>query len=296
MDPLRAISVLVPTYGRTRVLGECVESFLRQDYDGIMEMVILNDHPEQKLVLDPTAFDANKPVTIINVTQRFPDLGTKRNTLVDMAAYPLVAFWDDDDIYLKHALSTLVPIYDRSLSKHRRTSRASHVWQLQADAGPNRAGGFPGPVPTPALGAGTELALRDSGCLWSMLLEKAAIQEVGGFPADDRKQDCALLHRMIRAKWVQAEGNTPGNPACIHRLVTTAYPHAVDFDQWRSAADNAASSAHMEAQVTALMDAGHEPRGEVGINPAWRHDYEAITRQAWFTPDPARTHPRMGES
>lgn len=296
MDPLRAVSVLVPTYGRTRVLGECVQSFLQQDYDGISEMVILNDHPEQKLILDPTAFDQRRPVTIINVTQRFPDLGTKRNTLVDMAAYPLVAFWDDDDIYLKHALSTLAILYDRMLAKHRRTSRTSHVWQLQKDAGTDRARGFPSPVATPELGVGTELAVRDSGCLWSMLMEKAAIHEVGGFPADERKQDCALLHKLTRAEYVQAEGNTPGNPSCIHRLATTAYPHAVDFASWRSAEDNAAASAHMAAQVKALMDDGLEPRGEVGINPVWQHDYEAITTRAWLTPDPLRTHPRIGET
>ncbi len=296
MNALRAVSVLVPTYGRTRVLGECVQSFLQQDYGGTSEMVILNDHPEQQLVLDPTAFNPERVVTIINVSTRFPDLGTKRNTLVDIAAHPLVSFWDDDDLYLKSALTTLVGLYDQRLAISRRSARASHVWQLQSASGSNRAPGFPAPVGTPDVEGGSELAVRDSGCMWNMVVEKGAILDAGGFPAHDRMQDCALLHELSRRGWVQSEGNTPGIPQCIHRLVATGYAHAVDFATWRSAADNSASSTHMEAQVQALMDAGAEPRGQVGVNPMWRHDYEAIARRAWFSPDPNRTHPRIGET
>jgi hypothetical protein len=132
--------------------------------------------------------------------------------------------------------------------------------------------------------------------MWNMLAEKRAILDVGGFPADDRKQDCALLHKLITKKWVHGEGNTPGNPQCIHRLVATAYAHAIDFRGWKSAADNQASSDHMAAQVASRMDAGEEPRGQVGINPMWRHDYEAITEAAWFAPDQSRSHPRIGET
>lgn len=283
-----AISVLVPTYGRTRVLSECVHSFMQQQYSGLVEMIVLNDHPDQELMLDSTAVWSERPVLIVNVSERIQDLGTKRNALVQMATHDLVTFWDDDDVYLSGALAALAGLYQRH--SPRRCARMSHVWQLQTPTAPKRTRGFGSAIPMPELGDSAEIVLRDSGCLWNCVMERTIIGGVGGFPADDRFQDCSLLDKLIRARHVLAETNTPGVPQCIRRLTHTGYPHSVDAS-WNSDADNDASAEHMRGAVSALIASGQEPSGSITITPRWQHDYEAVIKRCWDMQGPNRKLP-----
>ncbi len=283
-----AVSVLVPTYGRTRVLGECVESFLRQEFDGRLEMLILNDHPEQHLTLDSATFADSRRITVINAPTRYPDLGTKRNALAGMASHALVAFWDDDDLYLPNAIERMTERY-RARQPLRRSGRESHCWQIQS---PNNPDGIGGRV---RIGNDLDLIIRDSGTLWAMVIERHAIQEVGGFPPYDRMEDVNLLQKLIRRRWVAAESNTPGIPSCIHRLAGVPYTHSIDFDTWKSAEDNAAASLFHETATRALMVRGEEPQGTIDIKPAWNYDYVALTQAAWTATNRHRTCPRDGE-
>ncbi len=283
------ISVLVPTYGRTRVLSECIQSFLQQQYDGLMEMIVLNDHPEQELVLDPAAARVDRTVLLVNVAERIQDLGTKRNALVQMATHDLVTCWDDDDLYLSGALEALATLYLRQ-TNGRRCARISHVWQLQTPTAEQRTRGFGNAVDTPELGDAAEIVLRDSGCMWNCVMERALIGAVGGFPAHDRFQDCELMNRMIKAGHVLGEVDTPGMPQCIRRLTHTDYPHSVDAP-WDSEADNDSSAKHMADAVTSLIEAGHESTGTITITPRWNHDYEAVIKRCWDLPGPNRTSP-----
>jgi GT2 family glycosyltransferase len=50
------ISYMCLTYGRPKVLEEAIESFLRQDYKGEKELVVLNDFADQTLVFDHLKF------------------------------------------------------------------------------------------------------------------------------------------------------------------------------------------------------------------------------------------------
>jgi hypothetical protein len=93
-------SCLCPTYGRPHLLGEAIECFLRQDYPGEKELIILNDHPEMPLIV-PDLPD----VRIINSEKRYPSLGEKRNALAELATGDIVFPWDDDDISLPWRLS-----------------------------------------------------------------------------------------------------------------------------------------------------------------------------------------------
>jgi len=281
---LPSLSVLVPTYGRTRVLGECVESFLRQEYAGHAEMVILNDHPLQTLVLDPTVFDPLHPITIINASERSPELGTKRNTLVDVAAFDHLFFWDDDDIYLPWALTAAAELYLKRKAQGRRCSRPSHCFQLQAADGPSYL------EPSLILGDGDELILRDSGALWTVLVEKAAVRAAGGFPPHARNQDVSLVRALVQRQWMHGECNTPGMPFFLRRL-SGPYPHQVDVP-WTGAQDNdSAQLAHTEAVHRMILE-GDEPIGQIGINPGWARDYEGLCRQLWYRTDPVRVLPR----
>jgi len=285
---LPTISVLVPTYGRTRVLGECIQSFMQQTYQGRMEMIVLNDHPAQTLEMDPATYRPGRPVVLINAERRFPDCGTKRNALVGMAAGDYVCFWDDDDLYMPDALDRLVRLWS---TRHQsfRCVRDSHCWQLQA------TGRFVGTGQAVPAGAGLELIVRDAGPLWSMLMEKAAIEEVGGYAAMDRRQDGDLCRRLTRRGWVAGQSNTSGIPACIRRIDGVPYVHAIDFVGWAGPQDNQASSDfHAAASSQQIVD-GSEPAGVVCINPQWSQDYAAMVRQAWTAHVPERTVPRVGE-
>lgn len=278
---LPPISVLVPTYGRTRVLSESIESFIRQDYAGACEMIVLNDLAEQHLVLDDSVqLPRNRSISITNTPLRFSSLGDKRNELVRMASSQLVAFWDDDDLYLPNALSRLVSLYIRRLQNKCRGARESHCWQMQyADSIVNGVG------PRVDIGGGAQLVVRDSGTMWAMVVERTAILDVGGFPDWDRKQDVGMLNKLVRV--IHAESNTPGIPGCIHRTTERVRATACP---WSGPADNAASAALHASETKKLLETGTEPRGRVSILPTWKRDYVDLTTRAW---EVGHTSPRL---
>ena len=106
MSDLPGVSLLCATFGRppglTYLTEECIQSFLVQDYLGPKELVILNDCASQELICD------EPNVRVVNVTERYSSLGAKRNALVSLACYDLLAPADDDDIFLPHRISLSV--------------------------------------------------------------------------------------------------------------------------------------------------------------------------------------------
>ena len=93
------ISCICPTYARPHLLEESIESFLRQDYKGEKQLIILNDCPDQEFVF------SHPDVTIINTDVRFPTLGEKYNFMFNLASGDYLTPWEDDDIFLPHRLS-----------------------------------------------------------------------------------------------------------------------------------------------------------------------------------------------
>lgn len=94
------ITCLCMTHGRNWVLREAVECFLQQDYVGEKELLILNDCPEQMV-------DCPAPgVRVLNV-EPIKDICEKQNYGVQMACFPWVALWDDDDISLPWRLRVM---------------------------------------------------------------------------------------------------------------------------------------------------------------------------------------------
>ncbi len=84
------------------LLEEAIECFLRQDYPGQKELIILNDYAEQTLVFD------HPEVRVINVPQRLHSVGEKYKMAAGLASHDLIFVWHDDDIYLPHRLSYTV--------------------------------------------------------------------------------------------------------------------------------------------------------------------------------------------
>lgn len=99
---LPAVTCLCPTYGRFSRLREALACFLAQDYAN-KHLLILND---ARKPLEGTGLPSS--VDIINTSPTYRNLGDKRQALLDAAQTPLVAHWDDDDLYLPHHLKRAV--------------------------------------------------------------------------------------------------------------------------------------------------------------------------------------------
>src|SRR5688572_15193909 len=87
---LPLVSCICPTYGRPpdhqHLVEEAIASFVNQTYPN-KELIVLNDCPGQTLV-------CNAPgVRVVNVPERFPTLGDKRNAGVGLSRGQLIAPW-----------------------------------------------------------------------------------------------------------------------------------------------------------------------------------------------------------
>lgn len=95
------ISCKCITYGRVEYIEESIESFLKQEYEGESEMVIVNDYPLQKLHFN------HPKVRIINLNKTFDTIGEKENYAVSLCRYDTIAVWDDDDLALPNHLQNI---------------------------------------------------------------------------------------------------------------------------------------------------------------------------------------------
>ena len=99
------ISAKCITYGRVDTLEESIESFLKQDYLGKKELIIVNDYPEQTLVYD------HPEVFIYNIPKTFDTIGAKENFAVNLCRGDIIAVWDDDDIAMPNHLCNIAKYF-----------------------------------------------------------------------------------------------------------------------------------------------------------------------------------------
>jgi len=170
-----AVTCLCPTYGRFERLRDAIAGFLLQDYPGEKRLLILNDAPVP-IVLGAGA----ECVTVVNVPARYPTLGHKRQALLQMAETPLVAHWDDDDLYLPWHLSACVA----ALRAHPGARCAK----------PNAAWFGVGPP-----GAWALRGVRRNLFEGQMVFYRARALELGGYPPLNSGQAAALLAAFRRA-------------------------------------------------------------------------------------------------
>jgi len=96
------ITCLCPTGGRFERLRESLAFFLAQEYPGRARLLIFSEsRGESYLTADVPG------VRACNVGA-FETLGHKRQALLENADTPLVAHWDDDDVYLPDHLTRSV--------------------------------------------------------------------------------------------------------------------------------------------------------------------------------------------
>jgi glycosyltransferase involved in cell wall biosynthesis len=99
------VDVIVPTRDRPDLLRETIEAILAQDYPARVRVIVVFDQSEPDLSL--AVSDAHRPVMVISNVRR-PGLAGGRNSGLLTSDAELVAFCDDDDVWLPGKLSAQV--------------------------------------------------------------------------------------------------------------------------------------------------------------------------------------------
>lgn len=162
---LPKVSCQCITYGRTTLLDESVECFLRQDFPGVKELVILNDLPSLRLHFE------HPDVRVINLPYRLRTIGEKRNACVASCTGEIIFVWDDDDISLPHRIS-----YSLTRMTNHRYYKADRMWYWASGA---------------IRGTPRKAVCHPMGC-WSSEFFDA----VSGYPHTQSGQDAGLEERF----------------------------------------------------------------------------------------------------
>ncbi|AGL19983.1 glycosyltransferase family A protein [Actinoplanes sp. N902-109] len=101
------VTVVVATRDRPGLLERAVASILNQDYPGRVECIVVYDHVPVRDLVVPVG--PNRALKLISNT-RTQGLPGGRNSGVDAATGELLAFCDDDDIWLPAKLSRQVAL------------------------------------------------------------------------------------------------------------------------------------------------------------------------------------------
>jgi glycosyltransferase involved in cell wall biosynthesis len=103
MKKLPFVSVLTPTYNRQRFFNQYLKLVARQDYEGTIEILVLDDGSEDL----SSILKADSRIRYIKLEKKQP-IGHKRNILCDEAKGDLIVHMDDDDFYFPTRISSAV--------------------------------------------------------------------------------------------------------------------------------------------------------------------------------------------
>ncbi len=237
------VSVLIPTYTRTRILVEALQSALFQDYAGDIEIMILNDQHRQVLAFEG-APRSNIVVRAVNCWDLFPSLGAKRNAMLKQATGDWVTFLDDDDLWMPwhlrqvmaHAREGVTAVFPQHQYKH---WLGQWSWE-----------DVPGGI---NIAVNTTLARRIG------FDEKLNVGEDNAFRN-------GVLERVGTIP-------RPGGPGHVYR--PTAPVMHISRALRGCEVDRSIFLDHAEKE----LDDGREPEGRVVLKPAWAEDYVSTIYQ-----------------
>lgn len=109
---MEQISILVPTYKRRRFLPLLIRNIKLQEYPHkLLKVIIDDDSPEdEKLIISNQELkDIQKHLYPIQLEYKYSknkrSIGKKRNDLIKSADTKIIAFMDDDDVYMPTYIS-----------------------------------------------------------------------------------------------------------------------------------------------------------------------------------------------
>lgn len=120
------VSVIVSTYGRWWLLEEMLQSYLKQDYPGHLEMIVVNDAPVE--LIAPPWLPSNRSVEIVNLPEPAPSNPYKRMLGLAHATGKWATYYDDDDLMLPHRFTRQVECVE-NLGADYLACHVAGVWQ-----------------------------------------------------------------------------------------------------------------------------------------------------------------------
>lgn len=99
--PLSPISILTPTYNRSKFIPLYIHNLNNIDYDKSILEVIIDDDGEEPFIKDLDLFKkAIFPISVVYIKSNVrKTIGEKRNNLIKQSKNKIICFMDDDDIY-----------------------------------------------------------------------------------------------------------------------------------------------------------------------------------------------------
>ena len=237
------VSCYCLTYGRPHCLEEAIECFLKQDYAGKKELVILNDRDDQELIFD------HPDIKIINLKERVVPLGRKHNECIKHCGGEVLMCWDDDDIFLPHRISYSISNMRNGIFHTRSGYSEDDAKQLTI-------------FPPHAVAHSTHAFNRE------------IFDAVGGYPDTDHVAVDQMFMRKIYDRYGEYSTNVQDQDIFyIYRWKTVNTYHTSDCDM-----ETTNVSDITKAKVDARIKSGEIPTGRIVLNPRLSYDYAAVAR------------------
>jgi glycosyltransferase involved in cell wall biosynthesis len=233
---LPKISCYCATYGRPWALEEAIESFIRQDYEGEKELIVLNDYTGHFLICD------HPDVLVFNAPARITPLGQKFNETVALCTGDILFPWEDDDIYLPNKISYTID-------------------HMQNDFFHTHLGFMEAPANT--------LVVSGNYFHCNMAFSRTLWDRVGGYITIDRCElDINFLQRMKNAAGFTHHVIPPEDIFYIYRWGSVNSFHASGWGNTDvKVSDGAARIVAEQARK------GIVPQGDYILQPHWSYDY-----------------------
>ena len=189
---MQTVSVIIPTYKNRGGLIGSVESALSQDFEGLIEVIVVDDNDPQSLFRKHTEelmtqYNDNPKVKYIRHDVN-KNGAAARNTGLRAAKGDLIAFLDDDDLFLQGKLTKQVaylcehPEFDAVYCHARRGNHVASTTVVEGD------------------GSRDILLLQSNFFTPSLMFRRESLEAIHGFDESFRRhQDYELLLRFFAA-------------------------------------------------------------------------------------------------
>jgi len=238
------ISCKCITYGRVEFLEESIESFLRQEYPGKKELIIVNDYPLQKL-------EFNHPeIKIFNLDYTFPTIGEKENYAMSKCSADIICQWDDDDVALSNHLKNVATYFDE-------TADLLH-WQKGVLCNNQQIAAITG--------------VGNSGIVFS----RRVWEQLGGYPLENAGYDMSFVIKIkdLSRNIVLAEPSDE-DVSWFYMWGGRGYHMS---GQGTDTSDRPNVVQRHSEHVEYLRERGLIPTGNVYLDPNWKVDYSQLLK------------------
>jgi glycosyltransferase involved in cell wall biosynthesis len=211
---VRTVSIILPTYNRTRFLRHAVESVFAQTLTD-WELIVADDGSDEETKAYLRALE--RPNVRVVWLAHCGNPSRVRNAALNVAAGKYVAFLDSDDVWAPTKLAAQVGALD-SNERHRWSYTACNRIDADGSVLPKRLT----VAPTPRSGWIFEslLALDVSAAMPTVVAKRSLLEEIGGF---DEEQQYGEFHDLCLRLALRSEVIAIADELCSVRAHDEQY-------------------------------------------------------------------------